>query len=94
MDFDGKDELIGKVSQAATTAQLFAQVSQIALALAERYEPETAEALAQIIMARQPIDPATGSLNPSVQIPSGGGQEIAQVRNAREMSRSAAQPKE
>lgn len=94
MDFDGKDELIGKVSQAATMAQLFAQVSQIALALAEKYEPQTAEALAQIIMARQPVDPATGAASPNIQIPTGGGQEIRQVRNAREMSRGAAQPKE
>jgi hypothetical protein len=93
MDFDGKDELIAKVSQAATMAQLFAQVSQIALALAEKYEPDTAESLAQIIMARQPVDPATGAVSANVQIPTSSGQEIKQVRNAREMSRSAAQPK-
>lgn len=52
MDFDGKEEVERKVAQAGTTAQLYAQLARIALELAQRYEPETAEALSAILNDR------------------------------------------
>ncbi len=53
MDFKGKDELQQKVSQMGTMQQLLVQFQQIALALAQKYEPKTAQQLAQITMGMQ-----------------------------------------
>lgn len=50
MDFDGKEELIRKLNDMGTIQQMLAYYQQIALELAKRYEPETAEQLAQVIM--------------------------------------------
>lgn len=50
MDFKGKDELQQKISQMGTMQQLLMQMQQIAMALAQKYEPQTAQQLAQITM--------------------------------------------
>lgn len=50
MDFDGKEELERKLRDMGTMQQLLAYYQQIALELAKRYEPETAEQIAQTIM--------------------------------------------
>jgi len=103
MEFEGKDELAAKVSQAGTIFQMFAQVSQIALALAEQHDPAAAEMLAQIIMQRAGgVDPnmqmahsmpslqASGA-NEAVQGKKANGEEIKQVRDARARASSAAE---
>jgi len=107
MDFDGKEELAAKVSKAGTIYQMFAQVSQIALALAQQYDPAAAEMLAQIIMQRaggagMPEMPGAGAgqgaadagstgAQDAVQGRKGNGEEIKQVRDARARANSAAE---
>ena len=53
MDFKGKDEIQQKISQMGTMQQLLVQFQQIAMALAQKYEPQTAQQLAQITMGMQ-----------------------------------------
>ena len=107
MDFEGKDELSAKISQMGTIYQIFAQVSQIALGLAQQYDPMAADMLAQIIMGRagQPmVTPAAGAgegaaraasagVSDAVQGRKGNGEEIKQVRDARARAQSAAEVK-
>lgn len=47
MDFDSKPEIMQKISQNGTMYQKLLQYMQLALALAQRYEPEAAEQIAQ-----------------------------------------------
>lgn len=47
MDFENKDELMQRISQNGTMYQKLLQYMQLALALAQRYEPEAAEQIAQ-----------------------------------------------
>lgn len=107
MDFEGKDELSAKVSQMGTIYQMFAQVSQIALGLAQQYDPMAADMLAQIIMGRAgqgAMPPMTGAgqgaanaasagASEAVQGRKGNGEEIKQVRDARARAQSAAEVK-
>lgn len=107
MDFDGKDELAAKVSQAGTIYQMFAQVAQIALALAQQYDPAAAEMLSQIIMQRSGAMPmpgagmaragegaakaASGGAGDAVNGRQSNGNEIKQVRDARARAQQAAE---
>lgn len=99
MDFDGKDKIEQKISEAGTMQQMFAQVAQIALQLAQQYDPPVAEQLAMILMQRQGMAPMPGPMpaggadpnavqqeDPSTAISVGGGnaQEVTQVKKARE----------
>jgi len=49
MDFRGKDELRQKIQQQGTMQQTLMQVAQVAMALAQKYDPATAEQLAAVI---------------------------------------------
>lgn len=49
MDFDKKEELQQKVSQMGTMAQMLAAYQQIAMTLAQQYEPQLAQQMAQQI---------------------------------------------
>lgn len=62
MDFDGKEQLMAKISRQGTIYQLFAQVGQIAMALAQKYDPPAAEMLSQILMQQ-------GGMTPSMAAP-------------------------
>lgn len=50
MDFDGKEKLIGKLQEMGTLAERLAYFQQIALGLAQKYDPAMAEQIAQAIM--------------------------------------------
>lgn len=104
MDFDGKDEVMAKVSRQGTIYQMYAQVSQIALGLAQQYDPAAAEALAQIIMQQGAQVSAGAPIGArTVKAPEGsnaadaqtqrqnGKKEIKQVRRARENAQRAAE---
>lgn len=102
MDFEGKDDVMAKVSRSGTMMQMYAQMSQIALGLAQKYDPAAAEMVAQIITqqgggAALPAAPGAarvpqGSTAADVQAdPKTQGKEIAQVRKARENAQSAAE---
>lgn len=69
MDFDGKEELIGKLQEMGTMAQRLAYFQQIALALAQKYDPAMAEQLAQAIMQQ-----AQGGMAPQIGAPNTGPQ--------------------
>lgn len=94
MDFEGKDAIMRKVAEAGTMQQMFAQISQIALELANRYDPAIAQQIAQIIMQRQGMPmPAMNAApagvdaeNATTAIDVGGGnaEEVSQVKKARE----------
>lgn len=95
MDFDGKDALIQKVSQNGTMQQKLIQYMQLALTLAQRYEPEAAEMIAQDISVTMGGGTPGGAAAGMTQPDSLGGvaaQEPTIVRNARERSGNAAQP--
>ena len=49
MDFRGKDELRQKIQQQGTMQQTLMQVAQVAMALAQKYQPEMAQQLAGIM---------------------------------------------
>lgn len=101
MDFRGKDELMGKVEQQGTLMQQFIQVSQIALALASQYDPETAEMLAPMLqgMATEAsgVSAAAGAqklaqLSETDAATAAPAQENTLVRNARARANQATQP--
>lgn len=102
MDFEGKEEVMAKVSRQGTLYQLFAQVSQIALGLAQKYDPAAADMLAQIIMQQggQALPTAAGAPAPEgdsaadAQTAGAPGSEATIVKNARERADQAARVKE
>lgn len=90
MDFDDRDTLSQKIAQNGTMQQQLILYQQMALTLAQKYEPEMAEGLAQSILqgAGQPLPNMGGE----VELEQNG--EHARVRNAREQSQEASQPDE
>lgn len=96
MDFEGKDGIMQKVSQNGTMFQKLLQYMQLALSFAQRFDPMSAEAIAQDILV------TTGGAGVSAS----GGATLAQSRamagdrgganakmaNARATSAEAAQP--
>lgn len=92
MDFDGKDEVMQKVSQNGTLMQQMAMYQQIALQLAQQYDPMMAEQLAQSIM---------GGAQAGGAMPSGGAPRLTgsdpggaqgKVNKARSRANQSSQP--
>lgn len=100
MQFDGKDDVLQKVAQNGTMQQKLIQYQQLALALAQKYEPELVPGLASDITGDPSMSSAmpaqTGGTDIMQQDSISGTQqkEIAQVTNAREKSQQASQPDE
>lgn len=93
MDFDGKDEISQKIAQNGTLQQALASWQQMALALAERFDPAMADGLAQQILGAdaQAQAPAAGSAK--AEMPGeGAGTEAKTVKDAREQSQKSTQP--
>ena len=90
MDFDDRDILSQKIAQNGTMYQQLLLYQQMALTLAQKYEPEMAEGLAQSILqgAGQAIPMDKGDIELEQ------GTEHARVKNAREQSQEASQPDE
>lgn len=102
MDFAGKEAIEQKISEAGTMQQMFAQVSQIALQLAQQYAPDVAEELSAIIMQREGVSPmmaaggapmnVAGENNTSaIKTAGGGAEESTQVKNARARAAQSAE---
>ena len=88
MDFAKKDEIIQKVSELQTIHQELAQWQQMALELAQRYEPDTAERMAETIMqSAQTAAPAAVG-----RVSLGGRGTGGMMEKAREQSRNVASP--
>ena len=83
MDFKGKEEIIRKVQKNDQLLTAFMQVSQIALALAQQFNPEMADRLAGII--QQVTGAATGQA-----ITAGGGTTQAGLPSADNMGNEEA----
>lgn len=96
MDFDGKEELMQKVSQNGTLLQQMAMYQQIALQLASQVDPMMAEQLAQGIMtgaaAQNARDMHAGSAPNLNKAEGGAGGSITKIGNARARAQQAAQP--
>ncbi|MBP3410080.1 MAG: hypothetical protein J6M10_03695 [Clostridia bacterium] len=102
MDFEGKDDVMAKVSRSGTVYQMYAQMSQVALGLAQQYgDAAAAESIAAVINQHGggAMMPAGGAKtaprsNTAADVqadPKTQGKEIAQVRKARESAQSAAE---
>lgn len=98
MDFRKKDELLQRIQSSATAARQTAMWQRLALELARKYEPETAESMAETIMS------GADSLSLQRKPAGGGSLSLLNSRNreslnashmvrAREQSRMASQPR-
>lgn len=95
MDFDGKDELMQKVSQAGTLQQQVVQWQQMALSLAAKYDPRMADGLAQQIMGGGAAAPM-GRVQPPPEGDAMRGieqDEPANVEKARQQAGQAIMPR-
>lgn len=104
MDFKGKDRLMQQLSQKAMMQQQLLMYQQMALALAQKYEPAMAQGLAQNIMATgQPVQgaPAGASAGNVQQAQKaaaaaqakGGVEENSRVQKARQQAQDGAMPR-
>ena len=93
MDFDGKDEIAQKIAQNGTLQQELASWQQMALALAERFDPAMAEGLAQQILgAEAQTQPQGGSQQPAKLEDGSADTEAKHVTDAREQAQKSTQP--
>lgn len=101
MEFKGKDQIMQKIAKNQMLYQTMLQYMQLALELAQRYEPQIVEQLSANI---QQVLAGTGNMNPlsagqSVQIPEGDAQtggapqrEHSFVEKARRTARDSSAP--
>lgn len=94
MDFDGKDSIIQKVQENADLQQRLIEWQQLALALADRYDPVMGEGLAQQILQEggQAVPQASAAAAEKPEINTGETQEPKIVENARKKSEESTQP--
>lgn len=97
MEFDGKDELQQKVQQNGTLLQQMAMYQQIALQLAQQYDPMLAEQLANNIMtgaaaSQAAAQPVGRGRAPQVGNDGGAGGNMTKINNARERAQKTSQP--
>lgn len=94
MDFDGKDSIIQKVQENADLQQQLVEWQQLALALADRYDPVMGEGLAQQILQEggQAVPQASAAAAEKPEINTGETQEPKIVENARKKSEESTQP--
>lgn len=90
MEFDGKDALMQKIAQMGGMYQQLIMYQQMALTLAQKYEPNLAAGLMTAITGEQaqPQRQAPADVN----LDSTESQEQTRVKNARAKSRQASQP--
>lgn len=88
MDFDGKEDVIETIQANGTIMEMMLQFQQLALTLAQKYEPQTAEQIGQMILSQggAPI-PAGGE----VMDMDGSDSEHPYVNKARNQARSSTQ---
>ena len=97
MDFRGKDELKKKIEQQGTMQQVLMQVGQIAMALAQKYDPAIAQQLAGVmqgVATDAGMVPTGGAVNPKMEAPADNmsapnPNENALVRKAKERAANA-----
>ena len=100
MDFDGKDEILQKVSQMGTMHQKLVQYMQLALSYAQMVDPQNAERIAQDVMMTMGGAQQSGMLRGAepVKLPESDNvagikqNEHGIVANARSRANEASQP--
>ena len=92
MDFDGKDEVMQKVSQNGTLMQMMAQYQQIALNLAQQHDPALAEQLAQTIMGGAQMGGGMPAGNAAPIAKGDPGGSAAKMDKARARAQNVSQP--
>jgi hypothetical protein len=94
MDFDGKDSIIQKIQENADLQERLIQWQQMALAVADRYDPVLGEKLAQQILQEggQTVPQASAATAEKPEISTGEAQEPKIVENARKKSEESTQP--
>jgi len=97
MEFDGKDGIMQKVAQNGTMFQKLLQYMQLALSFAQRFDPMSAEAIAQDILVTTGgagVSASGGATLAQSRAMAGGdrGGANAKMANARATSAEAAQP--
>ena len=94
MDFDGKDSIIQKIQENADLQQRLIEWQQLALALADRYDPVMGEGLAQQILQEggKAVPQASTAAAQKPEISTGEAQEPKIVENARKKSEESTQP--
>ena len=92
MDFDGKDSIVQKIQENADLAQRLAQWQQMALAVADRYDPSLGQALAEQVLMEGGQAVQAPQNEKLAEINTGEQQEPTKVQNAREQAQKATQP--
>ena len=97
MDFDGKEDLMQKVQMNGTLLQQMAMYQQIALQLAQQYDPMLAEQLANNIMTgaaafQAAAQPMGGSKPAQIGRDGGAGGNMTKMNNARARAQESSQP--
>lgn len=92
MDFDGKDSIVQKIQENADLAERLAQWQQMALAVADRYDPSLGQALAEQVLMEGGQAVQAPQDEKLTEIKTGEQQEPTKVQNAREQAQKATQP--
>ena len=92
MDFDGKDSIVQKIQENADLAERLAQWQQMALAVADRYDPSLGQALAEQVLMEGGQAVQAPQNEKLAKINTGEQQEPTKVQNAREQAQKATQP--
>lgn len=96
MDFDGKDGIMQRVARNGTVYQKLMQYMQLALSMAEQFDPAAAQMISQDIMITMgggsPTAGGNAQMFQSDNIAGLGGNEPTNVKNARSRSGEASQP--
>ena len=92
MEFKGKDEIMQKVQRNGTMQEALMQVGEIALALAEKYQPELLDRLAPVLQGIA-ADQGGGSMQRMGARKGGEGMSQA-LGNSSDAARKAADPNE
>lgn len=95
MDFDGKDSIVQKIQENADLQQRLVQWQQMALAVADRYDPVLGENLAKQILQEggQAVPQTSAAAAQKPEISTGEAQEPKIVENARKKSEESTQPR-
>ena len=92
MDFDGKDSIVQKIQENAELAERLAQWQQMALAVADRYDPSLGQALAEQVLMEGGQAVQAPQNEKLAKIKTGEQQEPTKAQNAREQAQKATQP--
>lgn len=94
MEFDGKDELVQKISVNASVHRKMMDYMQLALALTQKYEPRMLQQLSADVMQSVGGGGAMPMSGAPISLPTQGSEEHAVVTKARERANAASQPHE